>query len=184
VPPTCHVSPTTCTFAHPHPHTPIALQPAEEVVGGEIVLCAQLGEELFGHLVDLIAEDALLLEGIPAANAGERRLPGTVEGLRRPIGPQVTADERVQTRQRKVGAPWTHVQPARHALLGEPAVLPTLPQARVCGDETYIGGMAPASLEERLFNLALSLRWNIAAVKRHLLRCSLSYCSHVTPPFG
>ena len=72
-------------------------------------MCAQLGEELFGHLVDLIAEDALLLGGVPTANAGERRLPGTVEGLRRPVGPQIAADERVQTRQREVGAPWTHV---------------------------------------------------------------------------
>jgi hypothetical protein len=44
--------------------------------------------------------------------------------------------------------------------------------------------MTPATLEERLLNLALSLRWNIAAVKRHLLRGSLSCFSHVTPPFG
>lgn len=109
-------------------------------------MSAQLGEELFGHLVDLIAEDAFLLGGIPTANAGERGLPGTVEGLRRPVGPQIAADERVQTRQREVGAPWTHVQPARHALLGEPAMLPTLPQTRVCGDETYVGRMASACL--------------------------------------
>ena len=130
---TCAISMTRCDSLlaglsfDPHPHTPIALQPAEKVVGGEVVVCAQLGEELFGHLVDLIAEDALLLGGVPAANAGERGLPGTVEGLRRTVGPQIAADERVQTRQREVGAPRTHVQPTRHALLGEPAMLPTLP---------------------------------------------------------
>ena len=105
---------------------------------------AQLGEELFGDLVDLIAEDALLLGGVPTANAGERRLPGTVEGLRRPVGPQVATDERVQTREREVGAPWTHVQPARHALLRELAMLPALPQPRICGNEAYVSGMASA----------------------------------------
>ena len=146
MPPTCHVSPSACTFAHLHHHTPIALQPAEEVVGGEVVLGAQLGEELFGHLVDLVAEDALLRGGVSAANAGERRLPGTVEGLRRAVGPQIAADERVQARQPEVRATRTHVQPARHALLGEPAMLPTLPQTRVCGDETYVRGMASACL--------------------------------------
>ena len=146
MPPECHVSPAARACAYSHPHTPIALQPAEEVVGGEVVLGAQLGEELFGHLVDLIAEDALLLGGVPAANAGERRLPGTVEGLRRTVGPQVATDEWVQTRQREVGAPRTHVQPACHALLGEPAMLPALPQTRVCGDETYVSGMASTRL--------------------------------------
>ena len=130
--------------AHLHHHAPIALKPAEEVVGGEVVVGAQLAQELFGHLVDLIAEDALLLRGVPAANAGERRLPGTVEGLRRTVGPQIAADERVQTCEREVGAPWTHVQPACHALLGELAMLPALPQTRVCGDETYVRGMASA----------------------------------------
>jgi hypothetical protein len=46
-------------------------------------VCVELGEELLGHLVDLIAEDVLLLGSVSAANAGERRLPRTVEGLRR-----------------------------------------------------------------------------------------------------
>ena len=91
-------------------------------------MCAQLGEELFGHLVDLIAEDALLRGGVSTANAGERRLPGAVEGLRRTVGPQVTTGERVQTRQPEVRAPWAHVQPAGHALLREHAMLPALSQ--------------------------------------------------------
>ncbi len=147
-------------------------------------MCVELREELLGHLVDLIAEDVLLLGGVPTANAGERRLPGTVEGLRRPVGPQVAAGERVQARQPEVRAAWAYVQPARHALLRELAMLPTLPQTRVCGDVAHVEGMTPATLEERLLNLALSLRRHVAAVERHLLRYSLSCCSHVTPPFG
>ena len=34
----------------PHDHTPIALQPAEQDVGGEIVVCVEFGEEfLINH---------------------------------------------------------------------------------------------------------------------------------------
>ena len=135
-------------------------------------MCVELGEELLGHLVDLIAEDALLRGGVSAANAGERRLPGTVEGLRRTVGPQVTTSNRVQTRQPEVRAPWTHVQPACHALLRELAMLPALSQTRACCDVAHVKGVAPTSLEERLLNLALSLRWHIAAVERHLASCS------------
>ena len=56
VPPTCHVSPAASAWAQPHHHTPIALQPAEQVVGGEIVVCVELGEELLAvpHEIDNI----------------------------------------------------------------------------------------------------------------------------------
>jgi hypothetical protein len=49
-------------------------------------VCVELGEELLGHLVDLIAEDVLLLGSVPTANAGERSLPRPIEGTRADLG--------------------------------------------------------------------------------------------------
>jgi hypothetical protein len=89
-------------------------------------VCVELGEELLGHLVDLIAEDVLLLGSVPTSNAGEGSLPRSIEGPRAPVCPQRESGHRLKARQPEVRSSWAQVQASSRTLPREVLVRPVL----------------------------------------------------------